>query len=241
MNIYRFEKEVIMDVPCNTKWVKSIKNSGTLLEDPHKFQYYLASKHKEKSYYQCKEKNLGCKATCVVDTNVGMIIKFRNEHSHDTDLVKKRVQEIVAECVENAVNNPTIPPRVVIQTIVQQVLTDNITKGSGVGCVPIAKTIARMIQKKRQQTLQCPPLPFKWEKVEIPESLQLDSSGKPWVRMCKQLNPEDHQSPKIVGLCSDQGLDLLKTAKSWSVDGTFEVMKTTMFSQLWIFYTLSGE
>ena len=228
-----------MSLPVACEWEDAARNGGKILVGPDNFKFAPSYKSKKKWFMHCRNKKNGCNVTLTVDKEKDMIISVRGEHNHDSDLVRTQVLKHVKESLENAERNPTVPPRQILQNITEKVLADPTTRETGVGSIPLMKTISRTIQKKRKTLLDCPDIPRSWEDVEVPEALKTDSSGEPWVILDDHTDEDDNSSPKILGFASKTGLDLLKKAVLWSIDGTFEIMKPTMFSQLWIFYVLT--
>ena len=84
------------------------KQNGRHLVDQHQYEYKLVRKRDTKAYYKCTEKKkLCCTATAVVHGD--MIIKKMGNHNHDSELIKKRVQEMEKEAIKAAASNHTAP------------------------------------------------------------------------------------------------------------------------------------
>ena len=67
--------------------------------------------------------------------------------------------------------------------------------------------------------------------MELPERFSITSDGKPLLILDETI-PED--GSKVWGFASELGLSILKKAKDVYGDGTFEICKNTLFSQLWV-------
>ena len=59
-------------------------------------------------------------------------------------------------------------------------------------------------------------------------------------RSGNNLDENDDESPKILGFASETGVRELCGSTDWYGDGTFEICKPTMFSQLWMIVVKSS-
>ena len=95
-----------------------VKQGGRHLLDSNQFEYRVTKKKPNKTYYQCiQRKNNSCPAGAVVNNENDKIISFLGEHSHDSDLLKKRVREIEKQVVKESSGNKAISPRTVLGNI----------------------------------------------------------------------------------------------------------------------------
>ena len=92
--------------------------------DSNQFEYRVTKKRPNKTYYQCiQRKNNSCPAGAVVNNENDKIISFLGEHTHDSDLLKKRVREIENQAVKEISGNIAISPRTVLGNITNMVST----------------------------------------------------------------------------------------------------------------------
>ena len=88
------------------------------LLDSNQFEYRVRKKKPNKTYYQCiQRKNNSCPAGAVVNNENDKIISFLGEHTHGSDLLKKRVREIEKQVVKESSRNVAIRPRTVLGNI----------------------------------------------------------------------------------------------------------------------------
>ena len=79
--------------------------------------------------------------------------------------------------------------------------------------------------------MSCPVIPKCWENMNIPDEFKKTSDGKPFCIM-EECMPG--KSSIIWGFASESGLEVMKTSPDWHIDATFEVMGSTLFSQLFV-------
>ena len=92
-----------------------VKQGGRHLLDSNQFEYRVTKKKPNKTYYQCiQRKNNSCPAGAVVNNENDKIISFLEEHTHDSDLLKKRVWEIEKQVVNENSGNIALSPRTVL-------------------------------------------------------------------------------------------------------------------------------
>ena len=74
------------------------RQTGTHVGPVQTSDGYIYKEKRNKTYYQCiQRKNNSCSAGAVVNNENDKIITFLGEHTHDSDLLKKRVQQRVAK------------------------------------------------------------------------------------------------------------------------------------------------
>ena len=84
----------------------------------NQWEYRVSKKKPNKTYYQSiQRKNNSCPAGAVVKNENDKIISFLGEHTHDSDLLKKRVREIEKQVVKESSGNIAISPRTVLGNI----------------------------------------------------------------------------------------------------------------------------
>ena len=85
----------------------------------------------------------------------------------------------------------------------------------------------------RQKSLKCPPIPKTWYDLKLPSIYLKSVSGEEWNIIDMEL-PNTSIGEKILGFCSTSGQDMLRRSVEWYIDGTFDVVSSTWFSQLWV-------
>ena len=86
----------------------------------------------------------------------------------------------------------------------------------------------------------CPPLPKTWDDMIVPDIFKTTASNEDFVIMEHTL---DQDNKKIIGFLSPSCQNILTSATIWSGDGTFDIVKSTLFTQLFIIkgLTLTGK
>ena len=183
--------------------------------------------------YECgKKRLLSCPVTVTLDTETNKIVSGRGEHNHDSDLLKSWVKNEVNVVVESVYPNPVVPPRAIIQELENRVMAQPSTS-AGLACIPKAKSLARMVQRKRKAEWGTQAnLPTTWEEMAIPHQYLQTSSGEDFVILDHTLEPP--KIGKVWMFASDFTMSILKKSDEWYMDGTFEVVKLTLFSQLYV-------
>ena len=161
-----------------------------------------------------------------------MIERLDNSHNHDTDLVAEAVKKIVEDKMATVAENPTVSPRSVMADITAKVLNDPVG-AAGLPSLPKYNAISKMVQRKRKLELDCPSLPKEWGEMVIPDNMRTTYDNLPFVIMEERISEDSEEV--IWGLASPSGLDTMKQAESIFADGTFEMVKQTLFSQIYVF------
>ena len=89
-----------------------------------------------------------------------------------------------------------------------------------------------MVQRKRKIELDCPSLPKDWDEMIIPENMRTTHDNLPFVITEERI--ADDSNKVIWGFSSPSGLDTMRGAESLFADGTFEMVKQTLFSQIYV-------
>ena len=222
-------------IPC--KWISSNRNNGKILETPDNHTWNIHKKTEKKWFMHCRNRRSEkCPASITVDPIEDLVIKHNSEHNHFADIAVKRSHEIKQKQVQNAVENPTILPSIAIQNIEMECRRDPIIGKVGPQGLPKNKSIAREIQLKRKANLDCGKLPTTLANAVIPDVMKVNVDEEDWVILNEKLYGG---SSCIWGFCSKAGIDALKRAELWTMDGTFEVTKFALFKQLWIVNSLT--
>ena len=95
----------------------------------------------------------------------------------------------------------------------------------GISYLPDRKTFAKNVQRRRNYEMDCPPIPREWNKMTVPDSLKKCSNGDDFLLLEHSVDPDDEDSPKILGFCSEHGKSILKNSRAWFCDGTFDICK----------------
>ena len=93
--------------------------------------------------------------------------------------------------------------------------------------------MARLVQRKRKAEWGSEGnLPTTWGEMAIPQQYLQTTSGEDFVILDHTLEPP--KIGKVWMFASDFTMSILKKSDEWYMDGTFEVVKETLFSQLYV-------
>ena len=97
---------------------------GSVLNDENGFEYLKNKEVGNRSFWKCREKrSKSCPATAstVIINNEIFIDSVRNEHTHSSNLLKKRVKKLETEAVENGSKNVSLAPRKILADLTKDV------------------------------------------------------------------------------------------------------------------------
>ena len=220
-----------LKLPVKASWIEGKKSK--LLLDPYGVKMFLKEKKGTKAFYHCSSnKTKSCMVRLTLNLETDMIERLDGLHNHDSDLVAEAVKKIIDDKMETVADNPTVSPRSVMADITARVLNDPVAS-TGLPSIPKYNSLSKMVQRKRKIELDCPSLPKEWEEMIIPENMRTTHDNLPFVIMEKRL--DDDSNKVIWGFSSPSGLDTMREAESIFADGTFEMVKQTLFSQIYVF------
>ena len=228
-----------VNLPSPARWIAGRKAGSQVLLDPFNVRLKLKVTDPKNKFYWCsRTKDLQCLVRVTLDRETDCITRITGEHNHDSSLVKDTIMEKYQEIVQNAVSNPTITPRTAYMDLTAAVMGEPSTSGVGVPELPNQRSMARLIQKKRKAELGMPSLPSSWEEMTVPDEYYTTQDGGDFLIL-------DEYVPgtlkKVWGWASDSGISVLKASSDIYGDGTFEVAKSTLFSQAWILVAKSEQ
>ena len=94
LNLIVTRASFIMPLPYKAVFTPT-KQGGRHLTDRDNYVYVQAKKRPLKTWYSCIEKKaLFCPATAVVKNEDDMIIQLSGNHTHDSNLMKRKVKDI---------------------------------------------------------------------------------------------------------------------------------------------------
>ena len=211
-----------------------VKQGGRHLLGDNEFEYRPNKVKENKTYYVCIEKrNLNCPATAVVCSKTDTVIKYLHEHNHDSDLIKKKVKKIENTLIQDA-KKSTDSPRIVLGNITNNIVTE---MESGVGAMRKTATITKAIQRARAKEFGFPPVPKNWEEMKVPDVLKNTIQNEKFLVFDETV--DEFRKERIMIFCSNLQLKTLNSADYWIADGTFDVVETSLFKQLFIITALS--
>ena len=205
-----------------------------LLLDPDGFLMSYIKVDGRLSYYRCKHSSkLACPVKISYNVLTHKIVKwFPRIHTHDNAAAEALIKNIVMEKIEKYAANPMVNPRHVFNEASSDVLHDKRLSGT-TSLMPTSVVVKNKLLKKRQTAFQLPPTPKDWTFI-IPSDYQVTTDGFPFLICDEAL----YGGARVIGFSSPTGLAMLTNSTQVFGDGTFELVATTMWAQLWIFMTM---
>ena len=215
-------------LPCSARWITGRKEGSRVLIDPYSTRLAYKNSKGNKKFYTCiHTKDLDCPVRVTLNSDTDEIIRLSGEHNHDSDLMKEAVHQKYTDAVQNAIDNPTLPNRTSFMDFAANILHDPLTAGAGLPFMPNMRSMARLIQKKRQSVLHMPEVPTKWEDLEMPAEFTTTIDGENFVIIDETV---PGTTKKVWGWASNTGISLMQSALE--IYGTFEICKSTIFMDL---------
>ena len=168
--------------PVEAVFVPVQRGSSVLLDPLKNRMVKNTNETNNKAIYECcKKKTLHCPVKVTLDVEKNMIISGCGEHNHNSDLLKTWVKNEVVKVVEGVYNNPAVPPRAIVQEVENRVMATPGTS-AGLACIPKAKSVARMVQRKRKAEWGGEGnLPTCWSEMLIPDQYLKTTSEEDFV------------------------------------------------------------
>ena len=219
--------------PVKASWVSPLKKGTTqnkVLTDTMGFRLHYKKKDEKKKYYHCSRKDdLQCPVRVTLDISSDMIVSEKGEHNHDNELVENTVKKLVKNVFTPAVANPSVGGRSVMKDISSAIL--NNVGQEGLSYMPSPKTISATLSRKRKREKNFPPIPHSWDEMKVPECFQKTSDGQDFCILEEQV-PGTNMF--IWGFASMSGMTVMANSEEWFIDGTFELVDSTLFKQVWV-------
>ena len=216
--------------PIAATWVAGKRNGTKVLVDPYGNRLIKKSEYGDNYFYWCGRKDIKCPVRVTLNSKVNELVSGRGEHNHDTDRMLQVINNKKKQMIENAKNNPTVAPRVLFKDLTNSILSSPITS-PGIGRLPKQGTLTRTINRKRKLTLgPLGNLPRDWSEYTIPDRYKVTAYNQPFCI----LDHETANGMKIWGFMSPDSIQVAQGSSQLWVDGTFEIVNKTLFTQLWI-------
>ena len=125
------------------------KNIAT--EDGH--IYGPNRRYKNSAYYLCPQQKQGCKAKLTLNLETQKIVKLKNDHNHDIDVVDLAVREVRHKLLEAATSATEAPKRIVtsaIDGLSQEVLQNLPSDAAPNKCIYSTRKAKNSFQYRRQ-------------------------------------------------------------------------------------------
>ena len=209
------------------------KNGTQVLVDPYNCIMHKKRKNEklQTSTYWCSKR---ATHDCLVKINCKneYIIQIEGQHTHDSDILKSNVESLVNDTIAKCVANPTIVPRTAMLEM-SKIVSEDPQYESGLGNLPKARTFARNLQRKRKRVDESGPIPKRMKDLVMPEQFKQTTDGHDFV-IIEQNVIEGDDTKKVWGWCTKAAINVLQHSDEVYGDGTFEIVKHTLFEQAWI-------
>lgn len=230
---------VTMELPIQAVY-KSAKNGGQTLLTPDGYEFAKGKDAGTRIHFFCRGKTrFGCKVTAAVvpaksETDTDMLVRVTGEHTHDNDIAKKTARDKENEAISAACSLPTVAPRTILGNVINQLKA---AAPIAVNSVSKASTFARRLQRERNKQNGCTDIPTDWESMIVPDKFKKTSANEQFLIVEETIS--DTSEEKVVGFSSPSGLEVLDFSDDWYGDGTFAIVKSTLFAQVILLYILS--
>ena len=98
------------------------------------------------------------------------------------------------------------------------------------GLMPKQRSFGRFLQKKRKNKFGDTSLPKTWKDFSsIPDQFLQTNDGEPFMILDKIIGNEGE---RVIGFVSPSLKHVMANSSSWSIDGTFDITKWTLFKQV---------
>lgn len=191
---------------------------------------------KERSYWSCTRKKSTrepyCPSTAITNLSGDKIIRT-TEHNHPSDPVQVHVKVQEAKIVDLVKSNPRQTTDSVVGIWIKQTL-DPIQRSKT--CTK--KSFERKIQRIKATNNQHPPVPKSFSDLEIiPEKFQQTFDRE---RFLLANYTGENNNDRTIIFSSSFGLNLLRSSKSWSGDGTYYITPTPFYQLYSILAEVEG-
>jgi hypothetical protein len=217
-----------MSEPAMPTFRTSMRGAPILI-DPMKFEYSRNKAHERVTNWNCLKKRtegctLGCMGTVVTDNQTGMIVRW-SPHKHDPDPIEVKVKLQEERVLESASKQPRLSTGAIIAEWQKSTL-DEAEKTY----LPSKRTMQRKVRRLKKAANHHPALPKDYtDLVDLPEHFKRTSDGGFFLIDNAEVND---QGERMLVFASNAGLKMLQKSKSWSADGTFDVVPSP-FCQLY--------
>ena len=122
------------------------------------------------------------------------------------------------------------PPWVLVSFNIFNILNNVFIIFITLGLALSHRSFARSLQKKRKVDNEEEALPSSWDDLEtVPSKFHLSKSGEELLCFNQVVN---NDGMRIFGFLSPSLLAIIKSATEWSIDGTFDITRWTLFAQV---------
>jgi len=179
----------------------------------------------------------GCSAKITVDKENSKIIEYHDSHNHDPDLMQVAVDDLERDIYRKAKENPTVAPGILWKELVDSIISKDGLGKAALKCLKSRQTFTKKIERDRKKDNNLPKPPTTWMNFEIPEVFTKTSCQQTFLCMNLMLEPQNENSPRIIGFSSQDQQKLIREKGTIFGDGTFAfVAETEIFKQLYIFH-----
>ena len=156
----------------------------------------------------------------------------KGEHTHSSNLLKKRVKEYERQAVENAANNPTVAPRTILADMSNKVQGESLAASSSLSTMNSMKMAIYRARRKEQGVVdRLPSTPE--DLLNLDPKFQNLPSGEKFLVSQERLDEES----VVLIFMSEFGKRILRASETFYMDGTFSTVPAP-FGQL---YTVFGD
>ena len=97
--------------------------------------------------------------------------------------------------------------------------------------IPSPKYLSTTLFRQRKREKNFPPIPHKWNEMKMPHMFKKTADGQDYNILEERVPGSD---ALVWGFANKSGLDVMNNSKDWFIDGTFELVNSTLFKQVWV-------
>ena len=203
-----------------------------ILVDENQFEYKKKrGPINNRTSWECRQKDLkSCKAkaTTILRDGIEYIEKTKGDHTHNSNILHRRVEVLQKNAVENASKNPTIPCRAILADLTNTLQTDSLEAATSMDKL---STLKQRIYRARKSALHEDKLPSSADELlNLPEKYTKLDSGENFLVSAASLSEVDDVALIFM---TDFGKRILNSSDDWFMDGTFATVPE-QFGQLYI-------
>ena len=174
----------------------------------------------ERLTWRCVKRD-SCHVTLTTNRNGTVVTREPNEHHHAADWEDCKAEQIKHRIKRSALEQPNQPPSALLSNELRDTSSATMLKLSG------KESLKKMVRREQHRHLPAAPKSVQ-DIIALPD-IYRTLDGRNW--LIYDNGPEQIESRMLV-FASDDGLQLLKTARYWISDGTFKVVPS-LFAQLY--------